>query len=178
MRKPLYGDALDAEEEGDLGRAATDYVGLGTYLLAESDYQNSRRYREGVTFILLAISHDICGDNTVRARSHFGLFQEKFEQITTTADEDVVRGFGHEWLGDARLMVGEEGVSDAYKTARELFEGMELNERLVWGAVPEYDTAYKAMCQFFESHGYGYHREHDIEFVDRIHWKLETARKL
>lgn len=178
MNSSLHSNALDAEEEGDRKKAATNYIGLASYLVAKSDYRNSRTYREGVTYALLAISHDIIAGNPTRAERHFALFQEAFEQIATTEDKVIVRGIGHEWLGDARLMVGEDGVCESYETARKLFEDLELDAQLLWGAVPEYDTAYRAASQFFEFHECGYYREHDIEFAARVEWKRETAKQL
>jgi tetratricopeptide (TPR) repeat protein len=111
-------DAREAEEQGNLARAATNYVTIATYKLANSDYEPGAEYRKGIAFALRAISLDAQAGNTNRAERHLMLFERAFERMAESEDHDMARGFAYEWLGDARLMVSMfDACIEAYEQA-------------------------------------------------------------
>lgn len=171
MKKPLYSEALDAEDRGDLQAAASYFVGLSAYLMSESSYENSRSYREAAAYLLRAVGLDIQAGRNERAADHLDRFGFVFEQLSNDERKAVFRGFGNEWLADAMMMVGTGSPEERYERARQEFATIDLDTRLHWSSVPEYDAAYQAMRRFFESQGIDYYQDHDIDFVGRIDWK-------
>lgn len=179
MEDTIHDLALAAERDDEFAAAAEGYVALAAYTIAAADYEVGRSYRQGVAYAVLAMSLDACAGNTSRAGRHATWFGDCIDRIASQADEEVARGLGFEWRGDAALFAGRyEDALVAYDEAHAQFEALSLETQLHWGALPEYDVSVRASERFFADEGVDYFEDHDVDFAGRVRWKRETVRDL
>ena len=170
--------AQEAEASGNLADAATAYFALGAYKMADEMFQNGRYYREGITDALRSISIDARIGNTGRAKQTAAFLKDGTSVLVDNRNEAVVRGLGYEWRGDAFLMLREQKAKNEYQKSRKYFEELDFETQLLWGAVPEYDTGFIAMNQYFQSLNIDYYVDHDIDFAGRVNWKMEISKEI
>lgn len=169
--------ALEAEESGNLEAAAKFYAFYSFRELVESNYRIGSQMRRGLTHMLESISADVRAGNYERAQTHLQLIEPLLKQLHETTDEESVQGLSSEWLGDAHLMVGNyEVATKYYGRALETFHELSLEDRLFWGAEPEFDSAYGAMKKFLADYDIQYSNEYTMEFEDRIRTKIKASK--
>jgi hypothetical protein len=129
------GDELDeAKENDDFERLATIYITRATYLLVQTAYQPGAWFRRAAGMALLAISYDGRITNTNRVKGHLMLFEDAFLRMATEEEHAIAKGFGYEWLGDARLMFGDpDGAKEFYREAKPQYENHDWETRWAWG---------------------------------------------
>lgn len=170
--------AMHHEELGQLQEAAKFYAleSFATYI--QTNYQNGRDFRIASALMLESISADVRGGNENRAKIHLGLIEDFLYEIAEDSEQMVPRGFGWEWLGDVHLLVGDPSAKEYYRQALEIFENLDTDDMMFWGAESEYDYAFAAMKSFFEWKGLEYPEDHSLNFVDRVQAKVEVADQL
>lgn len=178
MRKFLSAFARDAESDEEYAVAAAAFFALGAYLFADELYRNGRSYREGIGYLLRSIELDARTETVTRAERTAAFLQENTAPVVADGNEPVVRGLGYEWAGDSLLIIGDDAAVTQYQSAIEQFDRLDLDTQLYWGASPEYDTAFLPMKRFFERRGVAYFDRHDIDFAERVDWKLERCDEL
>lgn len=170
----LITKALEAERNGDLEAAAKFYAVYAFQELVGSNYQVGQEMRRGLTHMLESISADVRADNYDRARTHLQMIEPMLRKLQRNTDEKPIQGLASEWLGDAKLMVGDDDAIEHYEQALETFQSLSINDRLFWGAEPEFDNAYGAMKEFLAVYGIQYPNRYTLEFEDRVQKKIDA----
>lgn len=171
-------EAMQHEDAGRLREAAKFYAleAFATYI--QANYRNGRGFRIASALMLESICADVRGGNEDRAKTHLGLIKEFLSEIADDSEQMPPSGLGWEWLGDAHLLVGDSSAVEYYRRAQEIFEDLDLDDMLFWGAESEYDYAFGAMKSYFEWKGVEYPENHSLNFVNRVEAKIEVAKGL
>ena len=165
--------AVSAESEGDYERAARHWATAGFELLIQSNYQHSRAFREGLGDILTSIVADVRAGNEERAERHFLMTEALFKSMATDSEEAAARGLGWEWLGDASLVLDGSDAAACYDRAVEVYSTLSFDERMAWGAIPEFDAGYGAMLLLLDWQDIENVSDATLDFVARVEHKRD-----
>ncbi|MFC4549692.1 MULTISPECIES: hypothetical protein [Halorussus] len=176
MIAELTSKALAAEQDGELETAAKLYAFCSFRGLAESNYRDCPQMRRGLTHMLESISSDVRTSNFQRAQVHLRMTEPVFYLLLETSSERTIQGLASEWLGDAYFMLEDDAAFEHYEQALEIFQEISLQNRLFWGAEPEFDNAYGALKEFLSNYGIEYPNEYTIEFEQRVRTKIEALQ--
>ena len=178
MIEELRHRARSAESNSEYNKAAAGFFAIGSYNMFSEMFENTRHYREGICNLLRSIELDERGGIETRAEWTAEFLRENIYPLLADENEAIVRGLGHEWVGDSFLLCGNPDARGAYRQALEAFETVGFEAQLHMGACPEYDVAFLALRRFFDRHQIEYYARHDIDFAGRVEWKLEMCDEL
>lgn len=173
-----YSEAREHEKRGEYRQASASYARLAFDDLVEANFEPTRQTRLAIGHLLEAISCDSIAENQFRAQQ----LQIFSEQILTIVQEDTdelaLEGLTYEWIGDSYLFVGSPVAIGKYDTAREIYEGLSDVPQRGWGMEEEFDYAYWAFESFIDSKGYSIPAHLEIDFTNRIQFKLKVAEEV
>ncbi|QLG28865.1 hypothetical protein HUG10_15535 [Halorarum halophilum] len=171
ISRDLFADAFQLEEAGEYGEAAELYALRAFAGLLESTFQPGRTMRLAFAHTLEAISADVRGGNQSRAENLFTTLSPWYEPMIGDADDPILEGLLHEWMGDAHLMLESDDAVQRYQDAKRLYETQAEPGRN-WAFEEEFDYAYWAFESFAESKGYAMPEDGKLDFLGRVEFKI------
>lgn len=147
-------DARESHNAGKLATASRNYAATALLKLIDTDFEAGRSTRLAGAYALCSVD---CAARTPN-RQLTVFLQSLTEAIlqyaeTGRPDDDCLAGLCTEWIGDSLLMVGEDGVEERYRAAREYYARSSDGERRSWGMEEEFDYATLAYEDFVEASG-------------------------
>lgn len=131
MREHLLNSAYDVESNGEYDEAASILFIAGGYSIFKNNFDN-RYYREGISTLLRSIELDERTENETRAEWTAAFLRKNIHPLLADENEAIVRGLGHEWVGDSFLMCGNSDARAAYRRALEAFETVTSKRNSTW----------------------------------------------